>query len=419
LGEVKRSAGAAERFDAVERLFSEGPPRIIPGIAPVMAVAMGSYALAGRLLRGLATDEERQAVLRGLPHNPTTEMDLALWALAAEVRADPALARAVSETPSKRLAHDYLANALPPKLQSLMAGFLQAYGHRGVAEIDLGLPRWSEDPTHIFGVVANYLRSDDPALAPDVQFRRAAREAEEMVRELTRRTAREGRLRGALVGFLLRRVRGLAGLREAPKFYLVLLLARARELLWAVGEELAGAGRLESAGDVFFLTLPEARGALSNGLDPRPLVRERRAGYEHELKRRRVPRILLSDGTEPTETPDLVQTTDDDALRGAPASAGLVTARARVILDPTGAALEPGEVLVAPATDPGWTPLFLTAGGLVMEMGGSMSHGAVVAREYGIPAVVGVPDATELIATGQQVTVDGSAGRITIRPSGD
>lgn len=132
-----------------------------------------------------------------------------------------------------------------------------------------------------------------------------------------------------------------------------------------------------------------------------------------------MPRILLSGGTEPTETPDLVQTADDGALRGTPASAGLVTARARVILDPTGAALEPGEVLVAPATDPGWTPLFLTAGGLVMEMGGSMSHGAVVAREYGIPAVVGVPDATDRITTGQHVTVDGSAGRITIRPPGD
>jgi len=242
LGEVKRSAGAAERLDAVERLFSEGPPRIIPGIAPVMAVAMGSYTLGGRLLRGLATDDERQAVLRGLPHNPITEMDLALWALAAEVRADPALARTVRETPPEQLAHDYRAHALPPKLQSLMVGFLQAYGHRGIAEIDLGLPRWSEDPTHIFGVLANYLRLDDPALAPDVQFRRAAREAEEMVRELTRRAARKGRLRGALVGFLLRRVRGLAGLREAPKFCLVLLLARARALLWAVGEEWRGPG---------------------------------------------------------------------------------------------------------------------------------------------------------------------------------
>ena len=100
-------------------------------------------------------------------------------------------------------------------------------------------------------------------------------------------------------------------------------------------------------------------------------------------------------------------------LSGTPASAGTVTARARVILDPQGAHLEPGEILVAPSTDPGWTPLFLTAGGLVMEMGGPNSHGAVVAREYGIPAVVGVPDATSRIATGHNVTVDGAAGTVT------
>ena len=101
-------------------------------------------------------------------------------------------------------------------------------------------------------------------------------------------------------------------------------------------------------------------------------------------------------------------------LRGTPASPGRVTAKARVILDPTGAHLAPGEILVAPSTDPGWTPLFLTAGGLVMEMGGAISHGAVVAREYGIPAVVGVAGAIERISTGQQITVDGAAGKIII-----
>jgi pyruvate,water dikinase len=94
----------------------------------------------------------------------------------------------------------------------------------------------------------------------------------------------------------------------------------------------------------------------------------------------------------------------------------VVSAKARVILEPSGASLEPGEILVAPSTDPGWTPLFLTAGGLVMEMGGAMSHGAVVAREYGIPAVVGVPDATRRISTGERITVDGSAGRVATRP---
>jgi pyruvate,water dikinase len=124
-----------------------------------------------------------------------------------------------------------------------------------------------------------------------------------------------------------------------------------------------------------------------------------------------VPRILLSDGTEPEAlaTPTAVE----GALVGVPASAGEVTGRARVVLDPSDAHLEPGEILVAPSTDPGWTPLFLTAGGLVMEMGGANSHGAVVAREYGIPAVVGVPGATSVITTGQQVTVDGASGLVT------
>ncbi|MGH2721904.1 MAG: PEP-utilizing enzyme, partial [Actinomycetota bacterium] len=99
--------------------------------------------------------------------------------------------------------------------------------------------------------------------------------------------------------------------------------------------------------------------------------------------------------------------------RGSPASPGVAAGMARVVLDPVGARIEPGEILVAPSTDPGWTPLFLTAGGLVMEMGGPMSHGAVVAREYGIPAVVGVAGATERIATGQRITVDGSNGTVT------
>jgi pyruvate,water dikinase len=123
--------------------------------------------------------------------------------------------------------------------------------------------------------------------------------------------------------------------------------------------------------------------------------------------------VLLSDGTEPEAVATLPDG-DGRLLRGTPASAGVVTGRARVVLDPVCARLDPGELLVAPSTDPGWTPLFLTAGGLVMEMGGANSHGAVVAREYGIPAVVGVPRATEAIATGDRITIDGAAGSVTV-----
>jgi pyruvate,water dikinase len=419
-GAVPPEADAARRLRAVESLLLGIAPRIVPSIAPVFASGMGLFALAGVLLRGLATDSERRIVLRGLPHNPTTEMALALWGLAQDVLADAIAARTLREVPPERLAQDYRDGTLPSMLQTGLAGFLRLYGHRGVAEIDLGLPRWSEDPTYIFGVLANYLRLEDPEIAPDVQFHRGAREAEEMVAELTRRASHKGRLRGALVGLFLERTRELAGLREVPKFYAVLVLARARALLRKVGEELAEAGRLERADDVFFATLPEVRAALGSGEDLRPVVRERRADYERELDRRRVPRILLSDGTEPTaaEAPDseALDAAADGALHGTPASPGVVSARARVILEPSGASLEPGEILVAPSTDPGWTPLFLTAGGLVMEMGGAMSHGAVVAREYGIPAVVGVPEATRRISTGERITVDGSTGMVATGP---
>jgi pyruvate,water dikinase len=214
------------------------------------------------------------------------------------------------------------------------------------------------------------------------------------------------------VRFFLGRTRALFGLRELPKFQFVRVFARGRELLWPVGEELARAGRLERAEDVFFLTVPDARAGLA-GADLRERVAERRAGYERELRRRHVPRLLLSDGTEPS-APEAVSGEEQGVLRGTPASAGEVTAIARVVLDPTGARLEQGEILVAPSTDPGWTPLFLTAGGLVMEMGGSMSHGAVVAREYGIPAVVGVAGATERIRTGQRLSVDGTNGVVRV-----
>ncbi|MFL5734827.1 MAG: PEP-utilizing enzyme, partial [Chloroflexia bacterium] len=204
-----------------------------------------------------------------------------------------------------------------------------------------------------------------------------------------------------------------------PNFNLVLFLSWGRMLLVPGGLLLARLGRVDAPEDIFFINTVEARHALA-GKDLRPLVRERRSIYDQELTRRHIPRVLLSNGIEPEldvfSKAERRAGEDDNTLTGTAASAGMVTGKARVILDPSGARLEPGEILVAPSTDPGWTPLFLTAGGLVMEMGGAMSHGAVVAREYGIPAVVGVPAATERITTGLQITVDGSMGTVSISP---
>ena len=414
LSDMPTDANAAERLAALERYVIELVPALLFGVLPVIWLVFGLPALAARLLNGLASDDELQTVRRSLPYNPTTEMDLELWQVAQRLREETEVVTLLRERRPEQLAQAYREGNLPPALQQELANFLHTYGHRGVAEIDLGLPRWSENPAYLLGVLINYLQLTNPEVAPDVQFQRGAQEAEAMVAELTRRASKRGWLRGKLVYFCLRRMRDLTGLREVPKYDLVLLMAGARSLLLSVGEALKGAERLEAAEDIFFLTLAEAHEALA-GKDMHASVRERRVSYERELSRRHIPRILLSDGTEPeVEVQREAEVTTDGILKGTPASAGVVTATAHVILDPVGARLEPGEILVAPSTDPGWTPLFLTASGLVMEMGGPMSHGAVVAREYGIPAVVGVSGAIERITTGQQITVDGSQGTIKL-----
>jgi pyruvate,water dikinase len=337
-------------------------------------------------------------------------MDLALWDLATAIRRDEAAARRLLAEPAADLAESFRAGTLPPVAQDGVAGFLRAYGHRAVAEIDLGLPRWSDDPAHVLGVIANYLRLDDPALAPDAVFARSAQEAERMIETLVARARQRGALRARLLRFALDRARQLAGLREIPKYFMIVALGKVRRELALVGAELARRATIDAPDDVFFLDLIEARSGLQ-GADLRGQVAARRQAYESELRRRHVPSVILSDGTEP-EAATLATKAGNGALVGTAASAGTITAVARVVLDPVGAHLEPGEILVAPSTDPGWTPLFLTAGGLVMEMGGANSHGAVVAREYGIPAVVGVAQATRHIKTGQRVTVDGTAGLV-------
>ena len=403
-------ASSAERLDYTEQLLGHTINRLIQVTLPGPSVGYIMLAVARRLLRGIAQPRELEAVLRGLPHNITTEMDLELWQLAVSIGDDPVSRGEFLAKRPEELSADYLAGRLPPQAQSGVRGFLARYGHRAVAEIDLGMPRWSAKPDHILGMISNYLRVEDPEQAPDRQFARAAEHAEDRIRSLVERARARSPWRARALALSLRRVRQLAGLRELPKFYIVLILGEMHRQLLRVGADMAAAGTIAAANDVFFLDFDEIRVGL-RGADLHGIVAARRRLYDTELRRRRIPRLLLSDGTD-VEAALMAKLPASGALTGTPASAGTATGRVRVILDPVGAHLEPGEILVAPSTDPGWTPLFLTAGALVMEMGGIISHGAVVAREYGIPAVVGVPDATTRLHTGQTVTVDGAAGTI-------
>ena len=405
-------ATAVERLGHVERMLTREFAPLAMHLLPRAGAGFVTLGLAARLCRDGRRPGELSSVLRSLPHNVTTQMDLALWRLAGDIRADLASASLVRLTPPGDLVARFHAGTLPTPVDRGLREFLDMYGDRAVAEIDLGLPRWSEDPAYLFQMLANYLALTDAASAPDAVFERGRREAEATVDRLALRV---GGLRGRLVRAALTRSRALAGMRELPKFYLVTMLASARRQLLSIGSDLHKDGLLDSTDDVFFLDLHEVRSALT-GVRLQAQVAARREEYRRELRRRHVPRVVLSDGTEPEAVAE-ISASSDGSLRGVPASAGTVTGPATVVLDPRGVPLEPGRILVCPSTDPGWTPLFLTAAGLVMEMGGANSHGAVVAREYGIPAVVGVARATESIVTGTTITVDGTSGTVVLAES--
>ena len=219
-----------------------------------------------------------------------------------------------------------------------------------------------------------------------------------------------GFVRGPVVGRMVRVSRTLVGTRELHKLWLVRVLAQVKVVFTDAGTELAARGRIAAPADVWFLTVPELLAAMQ-GQEADLVVRvaERRAEFARAWNLT-VPRLITSEG----EIPAVAYTADipDGALGGSPVSAGVVEGIARVIRDPQTEHLDAGEILVAPFTDPGWTPLFINAAGVVLEVGGLMTHGSVVAREYGIPAVVGVLGATTRIQSGQRVRVNGTAGYV-------
>jgi len=292
---------------------------------------------------------------------------------------------------------------------------MEKYGMRGTGEIDFGQPRWREDPTSIMHTLQSYLNIDE-ASAPDVLFRKGEQAASKAIEKIAA-NAREqtaGWLKEKMVRGAARRVRLLMGARESPKFFAIRTMGIARKALLEVGEEFAEAGTIERPDDLVFLKLDELEALAKNEThDWKGLIAERRIIYERELRRRQVPRILVSDGRAFYE--GLGSETDTaNVITGSPVSPGVAEGNVHIIFDPGGAQLAPGEILVCPGTDPAWTPLFMAAGGLITEVGGMMTHGSVVAREYGIPAVVGVHEATTRLKNGQRIRIDGTAGKILV-----
>jgi pyruvate,water dikinase len=403
----------------IDRKIPQLLRQVLFTIAPALIPGVASQGIVDRWLVewGGAEPGTARRLVRGLPGNVTTEMDLRLWATAQAIRSDKAATAALLSQPADTIARDYQAGLLPATAQNAIKAFLDEYGMRAVGEIDIGRPRWREDPRSIIQTLSSYLQIGDPDLGPDRVFERAAAEAEKLAAQYIAQVRQKGGpLRGTwrahLLGALIRRMRLLGGVREMPKFYIIKTLDLLRTALLDCGRDLAAQGKLEHAEDIFFLPLDTLH-AVARGepVDLMAIVHRQWVDYDRELTRRQIPLLVLSTGEAFYQSASGAGAND---LVGIGVSPGTVEGKVRIVLDPRGVRLEPGEILVCPATDPGWTPLFLSAGGLVMELGGMVTHGSVIAREYGIPAVIGVREATQRLRTGQKVRVDGSAGRVTV-----
>lgn len=400
-------------FTDIDHLFSVQSVRRLLGIMPsVLLPGMILRGVVGKLLKGKASAKEIEEVFQSAPDNPTMTMNLSLGELANLVRALPDLEALFSRSSPAEMAVAYHNRGLPTVFQDALAGFLHVHGHRCATELDGGLARWSEDPTPIFAILTGYLQAG--ARRSDTIFSEGSHQAELLIAELSSRA--RGPLTAAIVRLCLKRARILQGQREMPRFYIALLLAKTRDLLGPLGKQMVTSGRLADRNDLNFLSLQEIQ-ALCGGAALPENFGQRRSLYDREVRRRAPPALLLSDGSQPESASfDKSLEVTAEVLVGIAASRGVVGGRARIIFDPQAARLEPGDILVAPSTDPGWTPLFLIAGGVVMETGGPMAHGAIVAREYRIPAIVAVPSATSLIRDGQLIRVDGTQGRVWLRP---
>jgi pyruvate,water dikinase len=385
-----------------------------PKSMQVIMAAMGAtWWLNDRLQSWLGEKNAADTLTQSVPNNITSEMGLALLDVADVIRPHPEVMAFL-----RNVANDDFLSALP-KLQGgreardAIQSWLDKYGVRGVGEIDITRPRWSERPDMLVSILLAHVENFEPGAA-ERRFERGRQEASRKEQELLERLRAlpEGEQKAQETKRMIDRVRTFAGYREYPKYGMISRYFVYKQALMEEAERLVQAGVLREKEDIFYLRFEEIRDVVRTNRVDEQLVRERREAFRsyHALT---PPRVLTSDG----EAIAGSYKRDDlpaDALVGLPVSAGTIEGRARVILDMAKADLEAGDILVTAYTDPSWTPLFVTIKGLVTEVGGLMTHGAVIAREYGLPAVVGVENATRLIREGQRIRVHGTDGYVEI-----
>jgi phosphoenolpyruvate synthase/pyruvate phosphate dikinase len=379
----------------------------------IMAAMNAAAWINDKMNEWLGEKNAYDTLSQSLSNNVTSEMGMALLDVADVIRPYPEVIEYL-----QHLRDDNFLDVLPKfeggkQVADAIRSFLDQYGMRCVGEIDITRTRWSEKPNMLVPLILSNIKNLEPG-AGHRKFEQGRRQALQKKEELLERLRQlpDGEQKANETEQMIDLVRNLAGYREYPKYGMVARYYVYKQALMKEAERLVQANVLRDKEDIYYLFLEELREVAKTSKIDYHVIDQRKQEFK-SYEKLTPPRVLTSDGEVITgnyKREDL----PSNAIVGLAVSSGVVEGRARVISNIEDADLEEGDILVTSFTDPSWTPLFISIKGLITEVGGLMTHGAVIAREYGLPAVVGVENATKLIRDGQRIRVNGTDGYVEV-----
>ncbi|WP_144611831.1 phosphoenolpyruvate synthase [Bacillus cereus] len=382
-------------------------------IAIIMAGMNASTWVNEKMEQWLGEKNAADTLSQSVQNNITSEMGLALMDIADVIRPYPEVIAYLQHVEDDSFLDELVQFKGGEKAREAIDAFLNKYGMRCSGEIDITKTRWIEKPTTIILMILNNIRDFEHG-ASKRKFEEGLQEALKKEEELVDRLQHlpDGKQKVEETKRMIRTIRNCIGYREYPKYGMINRYFIYKQALLKEAEQLVQSGVIHEVDDIYYLTFEELHEVVRTNKLNYELIQKQKNDYKL-YEKLTPPRIMTSDGEIITGKYKR-ENLPADAIVGLPVSSGVIEGRARIILSMEEANLEEGDILVTAFTDPGWTPLFVSIKGLVTEVGGLMTHGAVIAREYGLPAVVGVENATKLIKDGQRIRVHGTEGYIEV-----